>query len=255
VDLCGFTVDGYQYSLVPTMEAALNDSMSGIVASGELENITVRNGIVRDWNLMGIDLDSANGTLIEDVMADGNNAEGIRTGPDSVITHCIARDNFWTGIRAGENSALENCTAHENGGAGIRVESSSVRGCASCDNGLVGFSVRGCVVTNCTSFNNHTDGFSSYDGALITDCVAVGNSRGFYTQGSANRIEGNFALNNTSLGYDIDGSENLVVRNHARSNGQGPTDNYDIVFTNVYGPEISTAGQISSTNPWANFSF
>jgi hypothetical protein len=82
LDLQGHAIEG---------SGAADTSAFGILASGALADITVRNGIVRGFS-MGVILSSTNGLaghVVENIRAEGNTTAGIKVfGPD-----CSVHDN------------------------------------------------------------------------------------------------------------------------------------------------------------------
>ncbi len=112
----------------------------------------------------------------------------------------------------------------------------------------------GSTVTDCTAYNNRVGinvaaGCRVLHNTLDTSIVA-----GILVNGSDNRIEGNSCtFSNAGRGIDCNpATGNLIIRNSASGNSV----NYDIAAANTVGPTIvGPANPITSTNPWANFSF
>jgi len=102
---------------------------------------------------------------------------------------------------------------------------------------------------------NHGDGIQVFSDCLILNNVC--NSNGFGSDGAGihaiskdNRIEGNNVSGN-DRGIDVDDAGNLIIRNSASGN----TFNYSINGVQTIGPIVNATGVITSTNPWANFSY
>lgn len=88
---------------------------------------------------------------------------------------------------------------------------------------------------------------------VANDCV--GNTYGIVINGSNNRIEDNQIAASGSVGIDCNNglsSNNIVIKNSVSGNG---ANNYSILGNQVVGPLITSPGTISSSSPWANFSF
>src|SRR5262249_8999659 len=66
-------------------------SMAGVMASN-VQNITVRNGVVRDWH-HGIDITITTNCRVEKICAYNNNGTGISTGMGCAIVSCVASAN------------------------------------------------------------------------------------------------------------------------------------------------------------------
>lgn len=272
LDLSGFTLDGWNPIAVPHP----NSSLSGVMASFEMENITVHSGTVRDWGESGIDLSNARSTLVEGIGASDNDSYGVRTGVGSVVHGCTASQNGAAGIRMSSTGTVMGCTTIANGGAGISAAgSNTVSGCAARENigpGITvagGSTVNGCValnneaggivgsraiIVNCTASFNSVEGIRVEQDSLVLENLCAntpsiaGDRVGIRATASGNRIEGN-TVHDHNTGIGVDGTDNLIIRNSARGNG---TD-YDIGLGNTVGPIITSGGTILSNNPWANF--
>ncbi|MHC4087242.1 MAG: right-handed parallel beta-helix repeat-containing protein [Planctomycetota bacterium] len=231
LDLRGFTLTG-------VLEVQPND---GIVVNGVHENITIHNGVLRNW-VTAIDASAATNSQIRNLRAEanggdgikiggggsvvqcsaqGNTGQGIDTGDGCTITGCTARGNSDTGIRTGQGSTVTACTASSNTGEssdGIYASSgSTVTGCTAYNNGNYGIRVRGgCTVTGCTASSNGDDGINADGGSTVTGCTAYNNSGngisvdyGSMVRGCATRLNG------------IDGilaDQSLIHGNSSKSN-------------------------------------
>jgi len=245
----GVTLDLNGFDLVGVAGMGAFDGVS--VSLNNLTNIAVVNGSVRSWGAEGVDLGTftAINCRVADLLASGNAGVGIYVGSGCTVTNCSASGNIGTGIGATSGCAVTNCTAHDNSGSGISVNS-------------------GCTVTNCSSFFNTLDGIFCASSCQIRDntCSINGNGgsgAGIHALGNDNRIDGNNCAS-ANRGIDVDFAGNIIIRNSCSGN----TTNYDIIAGNRYGPIIditaggtaavsgsSAASTVSSTDPWANFSF
>jgi hypothetical protein len=170
IDCMGFTIRGEPGSL------------DGIrVPGGARANITIRNGVVRDFGQDGIDLrhsGSAFGGVIESMVATNNGGSGITSNGSSVIRECVATNNAEFGILAGTGSVIEASTAQMNGQGGILgLGSSTVASCTAIENSGSGISVGdGGLVLDSSAQNNTVHGIAATQGpVVISRCVAEGN--------------------------------------------------------------------------------
>ena len=265
-------------------------SLDGVAVPAVVSNLTVRNGTVRDWGGAGVGADSARNSLLERLRAYSNDGGGLWIGLGSLVTHCTALLNGSYGIRTKAGCVVTECIASTNTSApGIEVNGRGciVSKCTADNNGSHGiFAVNGIsLITGCSARNNSGRGITASEGATIIDCNAASNTddgiacgsdcrvvannsyrngaAGIHTTHADNRIEGNNVTDN-ARGIDVDATGNLIIKNTASGNAT----NYDIVAGNRYGPIISitgiaqpavtgssAAGTLTSSDPWANFSY
>jgi parallel beta-helix repeat protein len=220
--------------------------------------------------VMGVD------ALVSDTVSSDNGFNGINVGKNSVIRSCIASSNDMRGINAGEGSTVSDCTASENGQYGIRLSDGGVivncsanhnddagiscglgavvQGCRAQRNAGVGISVgnQGAVL-DCVSLSNDSHGINVNNGVLVRGNRVIGNGygtgvgAGIHALVSGNRIEDNLVGSN-DYGIQVDGTDNLIVRNHAVDNDT----NFVIGTGNLYGTIQTTMP--ASPGPWDNFS-
>lgn len=173
---------------------------------------------------------------------------------------------------------LKGCTSEQNTLDGYRVEESTVlTDCIALDNTVVGFyTIARCRVTRCTARDNQY-GFFATEANAIVECTSSSNSAyGIYIDGNANTVErstfhentasglylptgqgnsidSNLFTYNGSYGVNVTSTDNLFVRNRARSNTLG---NYMIGAGNDYGVLLSNPGAgFTSSAAWANFAY
>jgi hypothetical protein len=271
IDLGGFALLGFETGL-PTL------SLSGILASGEIENITILNGTVRGWGQAGMDLSSATGTNVVSVVSRDNGEEGILCGPGAAIRSCTVQSNGGAGIHAATDSQVTNsvardcapgitaeagsiveaCVASSNTSEGIRGFGATISRCRSDGNAGRGFVLHGGMLVESAATSNATHGVEAYADFVVLNSVFQQNSgvgicaadlTGATTGG---RIEGNSSTGNECGVWTAAESEGLlIVRNHASNN----EINYDISGTNIVGPILIEIDSLAPTDPWANFSF
>jgi hypothetical protein len=155
--------------------------------------------------------------LVADCTANYNGGDGIFVGARCVLMNSIANFNESEGIRTGQSTRVSGCMAGVNGSDGIRVTG----GCY--------------VIHNQCSNNGYGDGY----GANIR------------VMGQNNRIESNEVILGDS-GIDVDGTNNLIIKNMAVGN-----NGYVFILPNSYGPIVdrNNIDGIPTDHPWANFQF
>ncbi len=301
LDLAGFSIVG-----VP-------GSKSGIRSFGELTGLVIRNGHVRGWGEVGVEVGWSSGnivspTLLEALVVSGNVGNGIRSGRGCLVRACSARGNGEHGFEGDYAVNFVDCQATSNTGTGFRVTSnSSARGCTAWANGQDGISIGlGSVAVDCTSSSNGGSGFTTALSSSVLDCSAYdnlgsgirlgdastargstcgynglgaantgygihvaghecrvennhcdNNDVGVFVAGHRSRIDGNSCMSNNT-GFDIDGLDNLIIRNTASASGGA---NYSIVAGNSVAPRVGVVdsdgwtGIGNSDHPWANLGY
>jgi parallel beta-helix repeat protein len=217
-------------------------------------------------------IDTLSNSVLVNCTASGNTGHaGISTGSNCSISHCSAGSNLSatstsSGFLTGDGCTITACSAMNN---------FSTFGTAGGSTGA-GFIINGnSVVQNCAAEGNKGDGINVKSSG---NCLIIGNScsinglggdgAGIHILGSGCRIEGNNVTNN-DRGIEVGFAGNLIIKNSARVNGIGSAGNYVIAADNRYGPIIddTAAGSIAAsgkgpftstlttTDPWANFSY
>lgn len=262
LDLNGYTVRG------------VTDSLNGIHMQSFRDNVVIRNGIVRNWSLSGINgrIDSGR---IENITATFNGAWGIDNNAggsySTVITDCEAANNGAIiavgGIRASDVALVRNCVSLRNGGTGIIVGATSrVLDCVVSGNEGNGIHAGSdTLITGCTVAGNRSHGI-----AVNSDCVVASNNcggngagdfgAGVYVIGGGSRIEGN-TCTDADRGIIVDSSGNAIIRNVCSGNSlnwQVAAGNVCLVVQAATSAAITgNAGGVSpgSTDPNANFTY
>src|SRR5690606_3651981 len=120
LDLNGFAVVG------------VAGSTSGVEVAGSPSNITVRNGVVRDWDSAGIYAFGDTNLTFADLRLAGNGRDGLNAGARCTVVDCIAEGNGEEGFEIGEAAVVRGCVAAENAGAGILTGMTAVvEGCVA----------------------------------------------------------------------------------------------------------------------------
>lgn len=149
-------------------------SQHGIYADPACRNISVRNGVVRNWGGSGIDLED--NCLIENVQAQSNQLYGVTVGRNSVLARCTAHANGSHGLATGYQGLLRECTADDNGGFGmVGGQGTAVSDCAVHRNALGGITTASGKITGCAAWQNEGPGIIGSFGSVISDCSAFDN--------------------------------------------------------------------------------
>lgn len=265
LDLNGFALNG------------TSNSLSGIIVTALAENISIRNGVLRNWGQFGINATNAADVVMVDVKAFGNGYGGLYAGQNAIIDHCSVYGNgFSSGatgynpplndaIQVGSFSTITDCKIRRNGGAGIHTYNHSrVIGCTSVLNtNATGVSVEDyCTVKECTAAQNKI-GIAMSSKCRVSENTVGENGilgqpnwpNGIEINGNNNLIEKN-SVSYNFVGIRVMGTGNLVINNFVSK-----SINMDIYVQNMsnYVGAVSmftnNFGAITNINPWMNFSF
>ena len=258
LDLGGFSMTG------------VAGSLDGITSTDStVVDIAVRNGSVRTWGNQGIDFSNGTGVVVESVLvrecaigirigsrarvrlctASNNSGSGIFLGVSSQVVECIAENNQTNGIFASDGSMIINCVANANTGAGIRTGSNA-------------------IIRDCVAQENTSHGVVVFANSVVKGVVSSGNGvgastgAGIWVTNNGNRLEDNLC-NGNDRGIDVDGFQNIIIRNTCSANAL----NWTFVGGNHFGPIIdrtavaapptvngnSATEALGSTHPNANF--
>lgn len=155
IDLRGFTVLGVFTSLSGIMDREpFGDPWEN--------DISIRNGTVRDWGGIGVDLERTYGARVEGVTVVSNGSRGISVSERGLVRSCHAIENVGQGISTESSSVVVECTSWRNGG-GFGIGSySTIERCTSVGNSGGGFSSgQGSRYISCTSKFDQGNGFTS----------------------------------------------------------------------------------------------
>lgn len=164
IDLNGFSLIG------------VAGAVEGVNLLGQLNNVSIVNGTIRNWPNRGINSGNDSGSTFARLTLMNNGSDGIWTGASAIVQNCIVVANGVFGIGAGDNSVVENCVARTNG-YGIAVNLGGViRNCSSMANANYGFyAYSGSVVESCSARGNGGTGIFAYDGCNVRACSAIQN--------------------------------------------------------------------------------
>lgn len=262
LDLNGFTVQG-------NLEVG---SLIGIKVTGNRTNITIRNGVVRNFTDHGVDLGATKYSLIEQVQTTNNGGNGIIAanqavvdrcnvsgsgdtgiiaGNDAVVSRCVSTANALYGIFVATGSVVSNCVTNDNGLSGISASLSTIEHCTSTGNNNAGIVASGGNILNCTASNNTSDGIRAGNGHVFGNECRNNGAAGIRVNSDDTRVDSNNVTDNVN-GIDVISTSNLIIRNSASGNS---VLNYDIVGGNTVGPIVNAAGIAASSNPHANYDY
>ncbi|MEZ6212080.1 MAG: right-handed parallel beta-helix repeat-containing protein [Phycisphaerales bacterium] len=212
-----------------------------------------------------------NGCTVVDSVAGSNGASGIAGQFGVTVRGCSGYSNTGHGIAINSNAVITECAATSNGANGVHTASAcQISSCSATGNGGHGIvsSNDGMVINN-TCRTNVGDGINagSNNSILNNNCglngFSAGDGAGIHTTNSDNRIEGNNCADN-DRGIDVDFTGSMILRNTCSGN----STNYDIAANNRFGEIVSipasgtgavlgssAAGTLTTTDPWANFSY
>lgn len=207
LDLNGFALIGVSGSL----KGVTTPTSSGLIG------ITVKNGAVRGWGDIGVNILGEGHIQKLTVSECGNH--GVFAQTRSIISQCSARNNGGTGIAGSHDSVVVDCVASQNA-VGISMNSTSIiRSCIAHQNTGAGITLlKGGVVSgvgsviDCTSIQNGGVGISVETGGLVSTCSAIDNGGGGIDAPDS-LVRGNVARGNT--GFNIQGVGATLDSNHA----------------------------------------
>ncbi len=262
LDLNGFSVLGTPGSL------------SGIASGGTIARVTVRNGFVRNWGVIGVNLaigsvesvtledleSSANGggfsvparSDLRECRALDNAGVGFEVGSSFTLRQCTARNNISHGFSTAATGVIERCLSSGNTGRGLSVASdATIVGVTTHDNGGSGiFTGDGCTIVECAASSNSSVGIEAAGACVIERCVTRNNESDGIRVTSANIVRGNTSAGNgqsaqSGVGIRVMGASNRLEDNNCAF--------CDVGFTITFGGNFLT-GNTASQNTSANWS-
>jgi parallel beta-helix repeat protein len=166
-------------------------ALTGVVGAGSgiytgntpSRNLTIRNGTVRDWPVLGISAEHSLNVLFEDLLVSGNGFDGVMAGA-GVIRQVLTRANGSRGIALQDltGGTIEDCQAIENVDTGIVIYYNG-------------------IVTNNNVY--HNGGF------------------GILAAYTGSRVEANHVVSSGNPGIFVNGTGNVIIRNTAIANAGG----------------------------------
>ena len=195
IDLMGFTLAGT--SLTTT---------DGIVSSGGLRSITIKNGNVNDWAGNGINLVSATLIGIDGVNLTQNGTTGMDVGANARVTNCsvVTYNPGVVAIRVGGSSVVSDCST-QGYGTGIATSENST--------------VKDCSVTSATATGIYVTDRSVVQRCSVSNTGTISGGNGIYADGQETTVRDSsvrtvygglccsFGIRSTGLRNNIVGNE------------------------------------------------
>lgn len=241
LDLQGFNLQG-------TPTNAYSTENNALYIPNAQTNITVRNGSISGWAQGVFSPTSTSANLVFEHLNCAN---------------CYQPATADSGMNILGPAVVRDCT-FENDNYGVSCNgysttaSSLITGCTANDCG-VGIACGGTgVISGCTANNNAFYGvlMNNANAILLSGCAVNNSYYGVVINGAHNRVEDNhIAVGSGSYGIYVGGAgytNNIIIRNSVIGGGG---NDYYISGPQIIGPMITTAGTVTSANPWANFSF
>ena len=174
-------------------------SAAGIFINGNVSNVTIRNGTIRNWGGRSIDGSGNLHVRVENVRVISNGGDGIVVGMSGEVMNCLVQSCTLNGIVTADNCLIENCqvisttgspgigiatndscrvskcVARSNAGIGINPgANANISGCTMQANGGAGISTgNNASISNCTAQSNAGFGIKVTDNCTIADCTAL----------------------------------------------------------------------------------
>lgn len=182
IDLNGFTIDGAGVS-----EDAITAPFSSF------QNITIRNGTIRNTLKEGIDAFGCPRVTVENVTIDTCiNGFGLITGPSASVSRVTVR-NAGAGIIVGEHSRVTDCIAEGSASNGFELGAYAV--------------ASGCVARGSTGASGR--GFLTGEGVTLDNCTAASNSAEGFRLGTSATLRASTAARNTTVGIITTGNAHV----------------------------------------------
>ncbi len=202
-----------------TLTGSAGNTDMGIKVTGNLTNINVINGSVRNWGNTGISASTSTNGQFYALNLLYNGGDGITSGANSIITNCIASNNMLDGIDGDANCIISHCVTAANGDNGIETDiNCSIVNCTSKSNLFNGIqSGHNCVLHSNSCTNNAFVGIETGDGNNVTNNTCALNGKSGFSLGNGTKAEGNTSRSNTFHGFlcyqDVNLKDNLADSN------------------------------------------
>lgn len=175
IDLNGFTLTG------------VSSALSGIITSGAISNLVVKNGTIKNWPVNGINSSTGNQNRVINVTVMGCQI-GMLTGISDSIQNCSVTGSVLFGCSLNANNLIKNSILSNNGVHGIVTNpQDEILDCFISDNGVTGIFVNSpnCLIDGNNLVSNGSYGLeisSGYTGNIIVRNTASVNPTNYFTQ-------------------------------------------------------------------------
>jgi hypothetical protein len=221
VDASGITIDLNGHTLKGT-----NNGSWGISDLSGFDDVTIKNGVVRNFTEGVRAQSSADGITVSNVVVSGNANAGVYiVGPSAKIVSSTAAGNGQTGIYVeGDSASVTSSTAARNGADGI-----SLKGAAA-------------TVKSSNAVANNLSGMRLVgDSASVASSTVSGNAvYGLFVVGTSAAVKSTTASGNASHGIAVLGDAATLGGNRAYGNGLpgGVSDGFG---TGIFASNFTTA--------------
>lgn len=198
-------------------------STDGISAPFSRTNIIVRNGTVRGFGGMGVNLGFNWGVKVEGVTAVGNLGRGIQVGDESAVINCAAIRNGNQGIQTGTHCEVQGCQSRQNGGNGFfTFGNTTFHDSFAVNNTNNGFEVgRSASLRHCVARSNVLSGILANEHANLSDCTAEANGGAGIVSGRGSFIRDCAVIRNASTGFQGDAASQYSQVNVLANGSRG----------------------------------
>ncbi|MCG3125292.1 MAG: hypothetical protein CHACPFDD_00110 [Phycisphaerae bacterium] len=194
-------------------------ALSGIYMSA-FENLTIRNGTIRDWGDYGVNAFFRANVHAENVHISDVGDTGLLIGDDAQLTRCSATRCGGAGIAAISGAIVTECVASHCLNMGINVSyGSTIQSCTAHDNDR-GFYAYGSSIGASVAYLNTAAGFQVDDGTSLVDCSAVDNADGIIA-GTRCTVTNCAAQSNDVSGIAASGSARITGCDVVSNGGDG----------------------------------
>jgi hypothetical protein len=215
---------------------------------GGFDNVTVRNGVLRNF-FRGISSDDPTASMtVEDVVVVGSFTIGVYTEGKAKLTSVVASGNGSLGIAVGDDSVISSTIASHNTNDGISACGSKITSTTASNNGIRGIhaSCAGSTLRHVTATGNGSHGIEAGSQALIDSSTASGNTEdGIHMGGASGTILDSFASGNGGDGIDV-----YVLGNNTKIKGVTASGNVDRGIA-VVGNNVQITDSVASGNQLA----
>ncbi|NOT01354.1 MAG: right-handed parallel beta-helix repeat-containing protein [Phycisphaerales bacterium] len=261
-------------------------SGDGVQATGSRRNLTIRNGVIRDWGGMGVRAgqfpDIFAHSRYEGLTITGNSGGGAQIGTESIVTGCVADANTGFGFNVNAGVLIVHSVASGNSGNGIEAlgtENVNVVDCNARNNGIVGITVSAVsLIDRCDVTRNPGGGIHAGQNTVVRDCSVsfnpganygiradtgcliqennCGNNGGdgitVVAGAQRVRIDGNNCNLNAGNGIDVGPGTNIFVARNSCGGNAGGGGDYIVGAGNFVGTLTAAP---AAAGAWHNFDF
>jgi len=175
---------------------------TGIYLNGGVSNVTIVNGTIRNWGSDGINAVGNPHVRAEKVRIISNGGAGIDADVNAEVISCVAESNVGAGIRGTDNCLVKDTQVLSTTG----VNSAGI---------LLGAAA---IVTGCIARGNSGDGIAPGQGSIVSDCLAYNNTLNGILVADGCTVKSCNVRSNSSNGIKA-GSDCELVQNHCSNNG------------------------------------